>query len=753
MDHLIIQKKLFTMKNKISYLLIFLLYATQLVAQVGSVKNTINSFPYQRPSEVETAITSMHTWGSSQWKELVRLLDNDSLKLKPSYALNAYVNDASLNATLKQQLTENLVAVYGSAKTFYTREFIIKQLSLLGDDAAVKLLSSLLKNETFGGNAARALASIHSTASKQALTKALKSASGENAKHIQAALDNFNFILPAIKVASAEKQKASTNAQRLLDLQDRMEKASTRLEKRNVLHEASLIPGFGSFMLVSKSLNDETINKDAAIILARLALADNSIRGPEVRASLERAMGLIRGNFYPKHGLGPSATMSDIVGVDSPLLINKLKEHLIKLPYDNGFVPLFNGKDLTGWKGLVMNPIARAKMSDSALKSAEQKANAKMINDWIAKDGLLVFTGHGDNLATEKKYGDFEMYVDWKITEKGDAGIYLRGSPQVQIWDTSRREVGAQVGSGGLYNNIKNQNKPLVVADNKIGEWNNFHIIMKGPQVTVYLNGVLVTDDVTLENFWDRKSPIFAKEQIELQAHGTYVAYRNIYLREIPSNEITSLTEEEKNQGFVSLFDGTNLDSWTGNTSGYLIEEGAVVVHPDKAGEGGGGNLYTKEEFADFIYRFDFQLTPGANNGIGVHAPLEGDAAYLGMEIQVLDNEADIYKALQPYQYHGSVYGVIPAKRGFLKPTGEWNQEEIMVKGTKIKVTLNGTVILEGDYAEASKNGTMDHKEHPGLLRTTGHIGFLGHGEVLRFKNMRVKVLEEDKKGKKKKKK
>lgn len=741
------------MKNKISYLLIFLLYATQLVAQVGSVKNTINSFPYQRPSEVETAITSMHTWGSSQWKELVRLLDNDSLKLKPSYALNAYVNDASLNATLKQQLTENLVAVYGSAKTFYTREFIIKQLSLLGDDAAVKLLSSLLKNETFGGNAARALASIHSTASKQALTKALKSASGENAKHIQAALDNFNFILPAIKVASAEKQKASTNAQKLLDLQDRMEKASTRLEKRNVLHEASLIPGFGSFMLVSKSLNDETINKDAAIILARLALADNSIRGPEVRASLERAMGLIRGNFYPKHGLGPSATMSDIVGVDSPLLINKLKEHLIKLPYDNGFVPLFNGKDLTGWKGLVMNPIARAKMSDSALKAAEQKANAKMINDWVAKDGLLVFTGHGDNLATEKKYGDFEMYVDWKITEKGDAGIYLRGSPQVQIWDTSRREVGAQVGSGGLYNNIKNQNKPLVVADNKIGEWNNFHIIMKGPQVTVYLNGVLVTDDVTLENFWDRKSPIFAKEQIELQAHGTYVAYRNIYLREIPSNEITSLTEEEKNQGFVSLFDGTNLDSWTGNTSGYLIEEGAVVVHPDKAGEGGGGNLYTKEEFADFIYRFDFQLTPGANNGIGVHAPLEGDAAYLGMEIQVLDNEADIYKALQPYQYHGSVYGVIPAKRGFLKPTGEWNQEEIMVKGTKIKVTLNGTVILEGDYAEASKNGTMDHKEHPGLLRTTGHIGFLGHGEVLRFKNMRVKVLEEDKKGKKKKKK
>jgi len=724
------------MKNKISYLLLFLLFATEVIAQVGSVKNTINSFPYQRPSETEAAITSMHTWSSSQWKELVHLLDNDSLKLKPTYALNAYVNDASLNASLKHQVAENLVAVYGSAKTFYAREFIIKQLALLGDDAAVKLLSSLLKNENFSGNAARALASIHTVASKQALTKALKSATTENAKNIQAALDNVNFVLPVIKLASTEKQVAKTfrdtHAQQLLLLQDRMEKATTRLDKRNVLHEASLIPGFASFMLVSKSLSDETINKDAALILARLALADKNIRGPEVRASLEKAMGLIH-------------------GVDSAVIVSKLKQHLINLPYDNGFVNLFNGKDLAGWKGLVMNPIARAKMSDSALKAAEQKANEKMKNDWIAKDGLLVFTGHGDNLATEKKYGNFEMYVDWKITEKGDAGIYLRGSPQVQIWDTSRREVGAQVGSGGLYNNIKNQSKPLVVADNKIGDWNNFHIIMKGAQVSVYLNGVLVTDDVTLENFWDRKSPIFAKEQIELQAHGTYVAYRNIYLREIPSDEKLSLTEEEKTQGFVSLFDGTNLDSWTGNTSGYLIEEGALVVHPDI---GNGGNLYTKEEYDNFVYRFEFQLTPGANNGIGVHAPLEGDAAYVGIEIQVLDSENPIYYPnLQPYQAHGSVYGVIPAKRGFLKPTGEWNQEEIMVEGTKVKVTLNGTVIIDGDYAEASKNGTIDHREHPGLLRTTGHLGFLGHGDLVRFKNMRIKVLEEDKKGKKKKKK
>jgi hypothetical protein len=310
----------------------------------------------------------------------------------------------------------------------------------------------------------------------------------------------------------------------------------------------------------------------------------------------------------------------------------------------------------------------------------------------------------------------------------------------VQIWDTSRRDVGAQVGSGGLYNNQKYESKPLVVADNKVGEWNRFHIIMKGERVTVYLNGILVTDNIPLENYWDHSIPIFSKEQIELQAHGTYVAYKNIYLRELPGNEPYVLSDEERKQGFVSLFDGTNLDQWTGNTAGYIVKDGVVEVDPDA---GGGGNLYTKEEFSNFVYRFEFQLTPGANNGIGIRAPLEGDAAYVGMEIQVLDNEAPMYKDLHVYQYHGSVYGVIPAKRGYLLPIGEWNKEEIVAKGNKIKVTLNGMVILDGDIKEASENftATIDHRDHPGLSRKSGHIGFLGHGDVVRFRNMRVKKL------------
>ena len=177
------------------------------------------------------------------------------------------------------------------------------------------------------------------------------------------------------------------------------------------------------------------------------------------------------------------------------------------------------------------------------------------------------------------------------------------------------------------------------------------------------------------------------------------------------------------------------MDGWVGNKVDYAVEDGKIVIRPKERSH---GNLFTEQEYRNFNFRFEFKLTAGANNGIGIRAPLKGDAAYVGMEIQVLDNKAPVYAHLQPYQYHGSVYGVIPAKRGYLKPVGEWNSEEIIAKGTHIKVILNGTVIVDGDIKEASKNGTMDHKKHPGLLRDRGHIGFLGHGSVVSFRNIRV---------------
>lgn len=195
----------------------------------------------------------------------------------------------------------------------------------------------------------------------------------------------------------------------------------------------------------------------------------------------------------------------------------------------------------------------------------------------------------------------------------------------------------------------------------------------------------------------------------------------------------------EAESGFTVLFDGTSLDSWIGNKEAYIIEDGTIAVRP---GEGGGGNLYTKNEYEDFIFHFEFKLTEGANNGLGIRTPLKGDAAYVGMELQILDNTADIYKDLRCYQYHGSVYGVIPALRGYLKPIGEWNTQEVIAEGTRIKVILNGHIIVDGNiglYIDNEK--TIDGRDHPGLGNKTGHIGFLGHGHELWFRNIAIKEL------------
>ncbi len=196
----------------------------------------------------------------------------------------------------------------------------------------------------------------------------------------------------------------------------------------------------------------------------------------------------------------------------------------------DGFVALFNGKDLTGWKGLVASPPARAKMAPAQLAEAQAKADEKMRAHWKVEDGVLVFDGKGDNLCTVKDYGDFELLVDWKILPKGDSGIYLRGTPQVQIWDYNFNPVG----SGGLYNNKTHPSKPLLCADNPIGQWNTFRIKMIGEKVTVWLNGKLVVDNVVMENYWERDKPIYPTGSIELQNHGNTLYFKNIYVREIP---------------------------------------------------------------------------------------------------------------------------------------------------------------------------------------------------------------------------
>ncbi len=192
------------------------------------------------------------------------------------------------------------------------------------------------------------------------------------------------------------------------------------------------------------------------------------------------------------------------------------------------FIPLFNGVDLTGWKGLVGNPVTRRQMSPAELDSAQVKADSIMHAHWKVIDDMLVFDGQGfQNMCTQADYGDFELRVEWKIERDGDSGIYLRGSPQVQIWDANAHPEG----SGGLYNNQQHPGKPLTCADKPVGEWNEFRVKMVNDQVTVHLNDVLVADRVIMENYWERDKPIYASGPIELQAHNSPLYFRRIVIK------------------------------------------------------------------------------------------------------------------------------------------------------------------------------------------------------------------------------
>lgn len=204
--------------------------------------------------------------------------------------------------------------------------------------------------------------------------------------------------------------------------------------------------------------------------------------------------------------------------------------------------------------------------------------------------------------------------------------------------------------------------------------------------------------------------------------------------------------------GFTPLFNGKDLTGWVYGTrrgapnksgKGYQIENGVLFTTKED-----GGNLFTEKEYADFILRFEFRLTENANNGIGIRAPLEGDAAYVGMEIQVLDDSGSQYTNLEPGQYHGSIYKVVPAKRGFQKPVGEWNSEEIHTQGRHITIILNGTTIVDANLDDVTDEKILaEHRDltkpegSRGIANTRGHIGLLGHGAHVEFRNIRIKEL------------
>jgi hypothetical protein len=406
-----------------------------------------------------------------------------------------------------------------------------------------------------------------------------------------------------------------------------------------------------------------------------------------------------------------------------------------------GFTALFNGTDLAGWRG--GDTFDHRKWLDMAAADREAKDKewtADMRKHWSVEDGELVNDGHGKYATTEKDYGDFELFVEYRTVPLADSGIYLRGCPQVQIWDYTEKEkfnLGADKGSGGLWNNSAGApgKDPLVLADKPFGEWNKFRILMVGARVSVWLNDKLVVDHALLENYYDRKRPVPARGPIELQTHGNEIRWRNVFLREIDSQEANKILASHAAEGYQPVFNGSDFTGWDGPVDNYEVKDGAIVCQPKK-----GGTIFTKSEYSDFAARVEFKLPPGGNNGLAIRYPGKGDTAYVGMcELQILDDNAAQYSKLDPRQACASAYGMVAAHRGYVRPPGQWNFEEVHVQGSTIQVELNGTVVLDCDLSKVSEY--MANSAHPGKDRTSGSFGFAGHNDPVAFRNVQIKKL------------
>jgi hypothetical protein len=408
-----------------------------------------------------------------------------------------------------------------------------------------------------------------------------------------------------------------------------------------------------------------------------------------------------------------------------------------------GFAALFNGKDFTGWHG--MGHFDPRKIQAMSEEERTRKRAADLVEfekHWRVENGELINDGHGPYATTDGEFGDIELLLEYRTVPLADSGIYLRANPQVQIWDYTKEggkwEIGADKGSGGLWNNSPGApgKDPLVLADKPFGEWNHVRILQIGDRTTVYLNNQLVVDHAVMENFWDRSKPLWPRGPIQLQTHGGEIRWRNIFIREIPAEEANSILQKPDAEGFVSIFNGKDFTGWTGPVNDYQVVDGALMCKP-----GRGGTIFTEDEYGDFMVRFEFKLPPGGNNGLAIRYPGSGNTAYVGMcELQVLDDTAEKYRNLDPRQFHGSAYGMAAPHRGFLRPAGQWNFQQVTVKGSTIKVELNGTTILEADLAMITE--TMGNTPHPGKDRTRGHFGFAGHNDPVQFRNIRIKSLD-----------
>ena len=486
--------------------------------------------------------------------------------------------------------------------------------------------------------------------------------------------------------------------------------------QNKLLKALSRTPVFPALVLAVKYMDAPATAETAALVVKTVAAKNPGMGGQTVAAALKKAL-----EVYVELAKADA---------DAGYAVDEIKGLMAKLP-EAGFEPL--SLEPENRKAVVGNPETRKAMKPKALAKAQLEADAAMAQKWSLTDGILTAQANAPAIQFPKQYENFEMILDWKTP--GEAGIAVRAIPQIRLGGVS--------GTGMLADD-----KGVADADNRPGNWNTLYVKVVDDRITVFENDVKIVENAVMTNPDMPGEPVGICGCIELIAGAAPVEFRNVYVNELPSTPVFELSAEEAAEGFEVLFDGRSLHKWTGNTTNYVPLNGTIDV---TAQYGGSGNLYTKKEYSDFVLRFEFCfIREGVNNGIGIRTPMGVDAAFEGMEIQILDHDAPIYKDIKNYQQHGSVYGVIAAKRVKFPPLGDWNVEEIRAVGDRITVTVNGEVILDGNIREACQGHCVgdpgekgnhymiDHRNHPGLFNKSGHLGLLGHGAGIQFRNLRV---------------
>ena len=484
--------------------------------------------------------------GPADVPRIIQLLLVNKVPAERAEALNAITAVCRKSEQGTQAVLEALPKV-----ELQTRAALLQVLARIGGNSALAAVVAEVNgaDDVLRDAAIRALADWQDASAAPELLRLARQAAKEAHKTI--ALRGY------VRVVGLPSSR--TEAQTLAMYKEALAVAERPADKKLVLGGLGDLRGEEALKVVGVHLDDPNVVEEAAAAAVKIACPDErggkGLTSPEARQVMEKVIQVSKNAALvgkarkqlgapaakPERGAegaqgatgsaprpAPS-TKADPGASTRPATSAPATRPLPPLPQPDkdGFILLFNGKDLTGWKGLVGSPKTRAAMTPEQLASAQAKADEQMRLHWKVEDGVLAFDGKGKALCTAKDYGDFEMYVDWKIEPRGDSGIYLRGSPQVQIWQSP-------VGSGGLYNNKVNPGKPLVVADNPPGQWNRFRIKMVGERVWVWLNGELVVDNTVMENYWERDKPIYPTGQIELQDHSAPLWFRNIYIREIP---------------------------------------------------------------------------------------------------------------------------------------------------------------------------------------------------------------------------